>query len=422
MSARLITDISKGSNTMSSALDRVLNNDLLRDLAGFRAFRDGHTYFERDQVYGLEETGDTISAKVLGLYEYQVKLWAEGMALGHICSCPVGQGDDICKHGVAVALTWLSDRDTAKTADTILRELDPVKTITTYLATQDRSALMDIILEGVRQNTRLRNQMLFISTRTRAQEVEHNRFRQYTDLLLANDPTPAGYADSLHQVLDALAALIKDGYPKDAQRLTEYTLDRLEDLLSSLKADSDTAVLQSALDRLQDVYLKTCRSDRPDIGALAKRLLEWRLNPQWDMFPDALATYADVLGEHGFRMYRMLAEEAWENEPTLAPGDTPPERYGRRFRLAYIMETLARQANDFEGLLALRRKDLSQPASFLSLAGLYKEAGQDEQALSWAEQGIESFSGRPDPRLRDFLIAEYSARGWLEKVAALQKR
>ena len=52
---------------MSSALDRVLTNDSLRDMAGFRAFRDGHTYFERDQVYGLEEIDDTVSAKVLGL-------------------------------------------------------------------------------------------------------------------------------------------------------------------------------------------------------------------------------------------------------------------------------------------------------------------------------------------------------------------
>ena len=49
---------------MSSALDRVLTNDALRDMAGFHAFRDGHTYFERDQVYGLEEIYDTVSTKV----------------------------------------------------------------------------------------------------------------------------------------------------------------------------------------------------------------------------------------------------------------------------------------------------------------------------------------------------------------------
>ena len=97
--------------------------------------------------------------------------------------------------------------------------------------------------------------------------------------------------------------------------------------------------LQGALHRLQNMYLKACRSSRPDADALAKRLLEWRLNPHWDLFPDVMATYADVLGEHGLRMYRLLAEGAWENEPALDPGDQPPEQYGRRFRIAYIMQT-----------------------------------------------------------------------------------
>jgi hypothetical protein len=32
----------------------------------------------------------------------------------------------------------------------------------------------------------------------------------------------------------------------------------------------------------------------------------------------------------------------------------PPERYGRRFRIAYIMATLAWQANDFEGRVAIK--------------------------------------------------------------------
>ena len=106
-------------------------------------------------------------------------------------------------------------------------------------------------------------------------------------------------------------------------------------------------------------------------------------------------------------MYRLLAEEAWENEPALEPGDQPPERYGRRFRIAYIMETLARQANDFEGRVAIKHKDLSQPASFLILAELYKEAGQDEQALSWAERRNRIISwpaGPPAARISDHRI------------------
>ncbi len=71
--------------------------------------------------------------------------------------------------------------------------------------------------------TRFRNQLLFKGTRYR--EIEQDRFKQYTDLLLANDPTSNGYADSLDQVLDALSSLIKEGYTKEAQHLPEYTLN-----------------------------------------------------------------------------------------------------------------------------------------------------------------------------------------------------
>ena len=217
---------------------------------------------------------------MLGLYEYHVKLWADGVVMGHACSCPVGQGEDICKHGVAVALTWLSDRNTVPVSpDALQRELDPIKTITTFLATQDRPVLIDIILEGTRHNTRFRNQLLFKSTRSRSQEIEQDRFKQYTDLLLANDPTSNGYADSLDQVLDALSSLIKEGYTKEAQHLSEYTLNRMEDLLASIDSDTDMVALRGALHRLQNVYLKACRSSRPDADALAKQLLEWRLNP-----------------------------------------------------------------------------------------------------------------------------------------------
>lgn len=70
--------------------------------------------------------------------------------------------------------------------------------------------------------TRFRNQLLFKGTRSR--EIEQDRFKQYTDLLLANHPTSNGYADSLDQVLDALSSLIKEGYTKEPQHLPEYTL------------------------------------------------------------------------------------------------------------------------------------------------------------------------------------------------------
>ncbi|MBM3264846.1 MAG: hypothetical protein FJY97_15660 [candidate division Zixibacteria bacterium] len=55
---------------MPSDLEHLLTHKFLRDAAGVRAFRDGHEYFQRGQVYGVVQDRTTISAKVLGLYEY----------------------------------------------------------------------------------------------------------------------------------------------------------------------------------------------------------------------------------------------------------------------------------------------------------------------------------------------------------------
>jgi hypothetical protein len=406
---------------MATDFERIITPDTLRDLAGFPAFRDGHAYYERGQVYGLVQDEEAIAAKVLGLYEYQVRLWAEGDRLGYRCTCPVGEGEELCKHGVAVGLTWLREREASREpSGTPQASVDPVKVITTYLAAQERPALISTIVERAKQDRRLCHWLLFKAARTRDRKVDRKRFHQYIDLVLDDGAVVGRYADALDQVLDALLDLLQEGAAPDAWALTEYTLAKVGAAIGPVKEGDER--LQAGLDRLQEVHLKACRLARPDPGALARQLLAWRLNPKWDLFSDAVAAYADVLGSDGQAVYYALAREAWDQEPDLGPGDETPERFGRRFRLAYIMETAAKQAGDLEAQVAVRRKDLTQPSSFLGIAELYKEAGDDDQALAWAERGMEAFSGRPDPRLRDFLVRAYQAAGRHEEAARLLRR
>ncbi len=59
---------------MSSNFTEVLTQEYLREQGGFRAFRDGHRYYECGQVYAMSEDHNSIRAKVLGLYEYSITL------------------------------------------------------------------------------------------------------------------------------------------------------------------------------------------------------------------------------------------------------------------------------------------------------------------------------------------------------------
>jgi uncharacterized Zn finger protein len=150
--------------------------------------------------------------------------------------------------------------------------------------------------------------------------------------------------------------------------------------------------------------------ENPDPLELAKSLFEWEISSDWEIFLDGAETYADVLGEVGMAEYRRLAEALWANVPALAPGDKDAERYGRRWRISRIMETLAKQSGDVEALVAVKSRDLSFALSFLEIAEIYKSAGKDDLALEWAERGARAFPERTDGRLREFLTKEYRHR------------
>ena len=82
--------------------------------------------------------------------------------------------------------------------------------------------------------------------------------------------------------------------------------------------------------------------------------------------------------------------------------------YGR-FRITSMMAALARQSGDPEALVEIKRRDLSHSYSYLQIAEIYREAGEHDKALDWAEDGLKAFSQR-DSRLVEFLAREYRRR------------
>jgi tetratricopeptide (TPR) repeat protein len=218
------------------------------------------------------------------------------------------------------------------------------------------------------------------------------------------------YVDRVLGAVDSIEDLLQAGQATEVIGLAEHALARAESALG--KVDDSDGGMREVFDRLHDLHLRACGQAQPDPEALARRLFAREADGDWDVFAGAATRYAVVFGERGLAVYRKLAEVEWAKVPALAPGqDDDPERYGKRFRITQIMETLARMSGDVGAVAAVLQRDLASPYKFFLLAELHHQAGDADRALEWAERGLKSFPTRLDPRLCDFLVAEYVRRG-----------
>lgn len=404
-----------------------LDHSLLRRLAGAKTYARGEGYFEGGQVDALVERGGKVKAKVQGRQVYQAALWRDGDEADYSCTCPVGQDGMFCKHCVAAGLAWLDRQSAASPSKTAAKKpkaqprvtLDDVRA---WLMQQDKGALADLVMQQVAQDDALCRRLLMqvagrdpkrldLATYRRAID-DAVQVRGFVDYREAYD-----YARGIDAAIDGIETLYKRGHAAEAIDLTEHALAAVEKAIAHV--DDSGGELVGILERLQALHHRACRKARPDPEMLARRLFEWELGTEWDVFHGAARTYADVFGKKGLAVYRELAEAQWRDVPVLGPGHDDRDRYGKRFRITQIMETLARQSGDVEALVAVKRRDLSSAWSYLQIARIYQEAGRHDAALEWAERGLEAFPVRTDPRLREFLAEAYHRRKRHDEAMAL---
>ncbi|GJL65431.1 MAG: hypothetical protein NPIRA05_04020 [Nitrospirales bacterium] len=282
-----------------------------------------------------------------------------------------------------------------------------------YLASEKKSALIDLIVERAEDDDRLRERLFMKAAKKGEKGVNVNAFRRAIDRAVGRGGfidyySAYAYAQGIDEVVDSIAELLQEGSATKVIDLLEHALRAVEKSLHMI--DDSDGNMGGILDRLQELHHQACQKARPDPETLATRLFEWELRTDWDTFYGAVEVYADLLGEKGLAVYRTLAEKHWVQVSPLKPGS--PDRFtdSPRFRLTHIMKTLAKLAGDVETLVAIKVKDLSHAYNFLQIAELYQQARQHDLALEWAERGVQAFPDRTDSRLRAFLTQEYHRR------------
>ena len=407
---------------MNALLARVLDRRTLRRMAGTRSFGRGEEYFASGRVGALAEHEGQLTAKVRGTREYLVKLWADGDEVGYSCTCPIGADGAFCKHGVAAGLACLGDASASGKQGRAPKPAVTMEDVRAYLENQNKDTLVRLIVEQAMNDDRLRERLLMKTARKGPKGLDLATFRRAIDRAVSTGDfvdyrSAYDYARGIEEVIDSVAELLKEGYAAEVIELTEHALAEVEDAIGSV--DDSDGHMGGILGRLQELHLAACKKAKPDPEELAKRLFVWEMRTEWDTFYGSAATYARVLGKRGIAAYRTLAEAEWARVPALGPGKDDADRYGRRFRITHIMETLAQQSGDVEALVAIKSRDLSHAYSYLQIAEVYKQARRFEEALEWAEQGVKAFPDRTDSRLRDFLAEEYHRRKRHDEAMAL---
>ncbi len=399
-----------------------LERGTLRRMAGARSFERGEDYFLNGQVKALAEHEGTITAKVQGTRPYRVELWIEEDDLEYSCTCPVGADGEFCKHCVAVGLAWFEagqPKLPGKGKAPLAVTMDDVRV---YLLGQDKNALVEMLVDRAMKDDRLRQSLVIKAAKKNSKRLDLTTYRRAIDDAVEPDGfidyrSAYDYAHGIEEAIDSVEELLKEGHPAEVIDLAEHALKSVEKAMGSV--DDSDGYMGDVLARLQDLHHKACKKAKPEPEALARRLFEWELRTDYDTFYGATETYADVLGRKGLAVYRMLAEKEWARVPALGAGRDDPEKYGKRFRITHIMETLARQTGDVEAVVAVKKRDLSLAYHYLQVAETYKDARQHDLALEWAERGVKAFPERTDSRLREFLAGEYHRRKRGDEAMAL---
>lgn len=372
------------------------------------SFERGWAYAAEGRVGKLTVTASSVHAKVRGSTWYHVRLWLdEEDEPTYDCSCPVGGGGRLCKHGVAVALVSTdADADSKEPAQT---EID----VRSYLQGLDHTALVDLLVARAAADSTFDTRLRMAAARSNNGPPQLAAFRDAIDEAFhvygyVEYQDMYDYAAGVDSVLDSLQDLLDDGHAEEVITLSEQAMDRAEEALGYVD-DSDGSMSNIA-ERLQTLHHAACLSAEPNPVGLAQTLFDReRHSGDLEFFYGAAATYAELLGPSGLAEYRRLAQAEWDALPPLGP-EGRDRSWSSRFRITTIMHTLAKLTGDVDEVVDVLAHDQSSAYQFVRIAEVLRGAGRYDDALAWAEKGL-ALHGGSDGRLVDVAAEEYHRSG-----------
>ena len=189
-----------------------------------------------------------------------------------------------------------------------------------------------------------------------------------------------GYAADILDFLDELEALIDDGGADAAAPPLHMIIVRLRPDLYEGRGDTG-GLMERACDRAAELYARACREGRPDVGALAAWLAQFRLEVL--SCPElALTDFLPALGQEGLAVYRGAVEAAPQTSARLV-----------------LQVELADADGDVDRAVGLLG---GEDPRYASIVERLLAAGRRDEAMAWLDRAVaaesvgRSFWDRPE--------------------------
>jgi len=172
-----------------------LTEDKIQALASSQSFERGADYYRGGAVFDTRRVGDELRGQCRGSSYTPYRVSAQlspGGVVATYCTCPYDWGG-ICKHIVALLLTWVHDPDA----------FQPVAPVEERLASKSKEELMVLIQEMLKREPDLERLLDLPLHPDLTSPIDQNAFRRQIEFIFQNEfPDPQGVAIELAAIVE----------------------------------------------------------------------------------------------------------------------------------------------------------------------------------------------------------------------------
>ena len=406
-----------------------LTEDNIRALTNTQSFERGVDYYQSGAVFNTQRIGDELRGQCRGSsntpYRVSAQLGPGGVMTAH-CSCPYDWGG-ICKHLVALLLTWVRDPDT-------FQSLAPVDD---RLAGKSKEELIALVQEMLKREPDLERLLDLPLHPDSASPLNLDAFRRQIEFVLMDDfPDPQDLAIELDAIVETADRFDAEGDWSAAGAIYHLVLSEIAlsydelydedgDVSSVLQqcamglgnclteGSPDNATRQSWFDALLEAEFKDIEIGGIDLAY-----------PAWDILIEQATDeeWHKIEAQVRNRINSMIdSYSSWGRESLVSLLVQRLERTGREAEIPDLIFELGsteqrtfelfRQGRITEAVASAQEHFVDLPGLVIRFADALVEAGESQEATAYI---ISQLGSRSHTSYRTWLARRSEAQGELE--------